>query len=237
MTEKVVLSNQNLDALLACPECKTCFVKIVSGTNRCDGCGLVFQKTNSQKYIFNEVCTSSNKAIKTFSPNKAEIKNKNWRFVNYETVNNWVKSLHKDSLIMDLGSGPLTNASLFQGKNVVFVDGTSFDGVNVVTDFSLSLPFTPNTFDAVLCSNVLEHLYDPIIFLQQTYRSLKPGGQALFLIPFVIKLHQAPRDFYRYTSFGLQTMAQKTNFSSCEIIELGGISNIKGALYCCFVNF
>jgi SAM-dependent methyltransferase len=46
------------------------------------------------------------------------------------------------------------------------------------------IPFQDNTFDAVLCNHVLEHVRDDIQAMQEIARVLKPGGFAILQVPF-----------------------------------------------------
>ena len=52
-----------------------------------------------------------------------------------------------------------------------------------ITGFSDQLPFTPNTFDLVFSSWVLEHLERPFLTFQSVARVLKPGGIFVFITP------------------------------------------------------
>jgi SAM-dependent methyltransferase len=46
------------------------------------------------------------------------------------------------------------------------------------------IPFPENTFDAVLCNHVLEHVNDDIKAMSEICRVLKPGGFAIMQVPF-----------------------------------------------------
>jgi len=46
------------------------------------------------------------------------------------------------------------------------------------------IPFQQNTFDAVLCNHVLEHVRDDIKAISEINRVLKPGGFAILQVPF-----------------------------------------------------
>jgi ubiquinone/menaquinone biosynthesis C-methylase UbiE len=46
-----------------------------------------------------------------------------------------------------------------------------------------TLPFPDNSFDAVFCFEMLEHVFDPQKALSEMLRVLKPGGYGLFLVP------------------------------------------------------
>ena len=46
------------------------------------------------------------------------------------------------------------------------------------------LPFEDNTFDALMCNHVLEHVENDLKALSEFYRVLKPGGWAILQVPF-----------------------------------------------------
>jgi ubiquinone/menaquinone biosynthesis C-methylase UbiE len=69
---------------------------------------------------------------------------------------------------------------------------------------------------------VLEHLERPQDALSETYRLLKPGGHAIVDTPFFWPTHEAPRDFYRYSPYGLRYLLESTGFEVVEILPLTG---------------
>ncbi len=48
----------------------------------------------------------------------------------------------------------------------------------------LNTPFPDNTFDAVMCNHVMEHVSDDVQAMREIYRVLKPGGWAVMQVPF-----------------------------------------------------
>ena len=76
------------------------------------------------------------------------------------------------------------------------------------------------SFDCVLSTSVLEHLEEPAAALREALRVLKPGGVALYTAPLFWHLHEAPRDFYRYTRYGLEHLFTSAGFEVLEIAPL-----------------
>jgi len=75
-----------------------------------------------------------------------------------------------------------------------------------------TFPFPDQSFDAVFCSQVFEHVFTPAEFLAEISRVLRPGGRLLLTVPFVWDEHEQPRDFARYSSFGLRAVLQGAGF-------------------------
>lgn len=83
------------------------------------------------------------------------------------------------------------------------------------------IPRENECFDTVLCTAVLEHLEEPDKAIAESNRVLKKGGIAIYTVPFFWHLHEEPRDFYRYTKYGLKYLFEKNGF---EVVELKALS-------------
>jgi SAM-dependent methyltransferase len=59
-----------------------------------------------------------------------------------------------------------------------------------------ALPVPDAAFDVVLCTEVLEHVPEPIAALAEIVRILRPGGSLLLSAPLGSHLHQEPYHFY-----------------------------------------
>jgi SAM-dependent methyltransferase len=90
------------------------------------------------------------------------------------------------------------------------------------------LPFAPATFDTILCTYVLEHLEDPLRAVEEARRVLKPGGMAIYTAPLFWHIHEAPRDFYRFTRFGLTHLFESGGLEVVEIEGLTGFTAMAG---------
>jgi SAM-dependent methyltransferase len=83
------------------------------------------------------------------------------------------------------------------------------------------IPVKNQSFDSAICTAVLEHLEEPELALRECYRVLKLEGIAIYSVPFIWHLHEEPRDFYRFSKYGLKYLFEKVGF---EVLELNALS-------------
>jgi 2-polyprenyl-3-methyl-5-hydroxy-6-metoxy-1,4-benzoquinol methylase len=69
-----------------------------------------------------------------------------------------------------------------------------------------SIPFVDESFELVLCTQVLEHVSRPSDVVTELHRVLKPGGIAFISVPAVFPIHGAPADNWRFMAGGLQLL-------------------------------
>ena len=88
--------------------------------------------------------------------------------------------------------------------------------------FADAIPADAVSFDCILCTAVLEHVEEPARVVAEMHRVLRPGGVVFLTAPLFWHIHEAPRDFYRYTEYGLRYLFKKAGFEIQEIVPLSG---------------
>lgn len=123
---------------------------------------------------------------------------------------------HVRGRVLDVGCGTKPYQSLFDVAEYVGLeieDPTgSVSAADVLYDGS-SFPFEDDSFDSVLTCQVFEHVFQPEAFLNEVRRVLKPGGTLVMTVPFVWDEHEQPRDYARYSSFGLRHLLESHGFT------------------------
>lgn len=75
-------------------------------------------------------------------------------------------------------------ASVHKGAGWVNLDAHPYPGIQVVHDLdAVPWPFVDATFDHVQAIQVFEHVHNPVGFMCETYRVLRPGGTAYIVVP------------------------------------------------------
>lgn len=86
-----------------------------------------------------------------------------------------------------------------------------------------AIPVEPETFDAVLCTEVLEHVPAPDLVLKEITRILKPAGKLILTAPLSSGLHQEPHHFYGgYTPYYYELKLGELGFKDINVEPNGG---------------
>jgi SAM-dependent methyltransferase len=135
-----------------------------------------------------------------------------WRQANWRFLQEQIQHLHAQALLLDVGAGRGDFADLYDGRRTIALDIYPYPEVDLVCDLTRVVPLKAESFDAVFLMNVLEHVFDTHALLAALERLLKPGGALVVAIPFLVKIHQAPVDFVRYTHYALARLAVDHGF-------------------------
>jgi SAM-dependent methyltransferase len=144
--------------------------------------------------------------------------------------------------ILDIGCGEKTKELLADSNVEEYVgldhEKSLHDGSNVdIFGTAYEIPVLDNSFDGVLCTAVLEHLEEPQQALIESRRILKNGGHAIYTIPFFWHLHEEPRDFYRYTKFGITHLFESVGYEIVELRALSGFWITFGSEWNYYIQF
>lgn len=143
-------------------------------------------------------------------------------------------ALHKycSGDVLDLGCGkaPLYILYRTRSKSITCVDwGSSphdISHADMLCDLNNPIPLPDASFDTIILSDVLEHIYHPKELLAEIRRMLRPDGRLIMNVPFLYWLHEQPYDYYRYTRFALEKMASDSDLDIIELKEIGGAPEV-----------
>ncbi len=149
---------------------------------------------------------------------------------------NWVeqqlKKLKSGSVLLDAGAGEQQFKKFCSHLQYVSQDfaaykpdakdsglqmqGWDYGKLDIVSDIT-TIPRSDKTFDAILCTEVFEHIPDPLAALSEFSRLLKKDGTLILTAPFCSMTHFAPYHFYTgFSRYFYQHHLQQNGF---EIIE------------------
>lgn len=137
-----------------------------------------------------------------------------------------------DGVALDVGGGRQSALASYwtSGVTRLRIDVQHRLRPDVVGD-AHCLPFATGAIDAVLVSEVLEHLCEPQAALAEIRRVLRSGGILAGSVPFMSQgVHADPHDYFRYTEDGLRSVL--AGFTNIDVVAHGnGVGAAWRALY------
>lgn len=115
-------------------------------------------------------------------------------------IRKWAHELPAGSKVLDVGAGTCSFRADFAHCSYVAQDHPlstmAPPGVEVVRSDINSIPLDANSIDAILCSEVFEHIEDPYAAVSEMFRLLRPGGKLLLTVPAACRIHPVPTHFW-----------------------------------------
>lgn len=137
------------------------------------------------------------------------------------------------AMVLDVGAGSCPYREFFahcsywthdfqQLESVQLRGGHGYGRIDYVSDI-LAIPVADESVDLILCTEVLEHVSEPILVVSEFARLLKPGGRLLVTAPLGSGLHQEPYHYYGgYTPHWYQRFLTAAGFEHILIEPNGG---------------
>jgi SAM-dependent methyltransferase len=147
----------------------------------------------------------------------------------------YIQEIPKGATVLDVGVGSAPYWHVrpdleWSGLDVAPSEKTDY----LITKNSL-WPIKDNSFDVVLCTQVIEHVEDPAFLVSEIQRILKPGGKIILNAPFLYPFHGMPEDQARYTTTQLLYFFRE--FDILDIGTLGGVGSSLATIYLNFINY
>lgn len=134
----------------------------------------------------------------------------------------------KCKLIIDFGDSSRALSELFvndlKDKKKVSVDINECYKPDIVADICDLNMFKDESVDGIICSAILEHVYNPFLAVSELHRILKPGGKLYVYVPWLYSYH-APltgefKDYYRFSKDGIKYLFK--DFKKIELCPIRG---------------
>lgn len=139
-----------------------------------------------------------------------------------------IRSLAQDfkGTILDVGCGASpykflfdANKAKYVGIDIVEADQFDYRNSEVISFNGKDIPFADNTYDGVMCTEVLEHVHEYQALVDEIHRVMKPGSVLMLTVPWSARYHYIPFDFFRYTPSTLKLIFK--DFKDVRIIGRG----------------
>jgi ubiquinone/menaquinone biosynthesis C-methylase UbiE len=141
-------------------------------------------------------------------------------------------SVPAESKVLDVGAGSAPYRALFAHCDYKTQDFAQLrddqlrHGGYAPIDFvseANAIPVPDASFDVLICSEVLEHVPEPITVVREFGRIVAPGGRLILTAPLGSGIHQEPYHFYGgYTPYWYRRFLQEAGFDSITVTANAG---------------
>jgi SAM-dependent methyltransferase len=137
----------------------------------------------------------------------------------YRFVAGQARAMKPRSRVLDVGAGEAPYRELFAEHTYVTLDydDTPHSGEVDLRAAADAIPTEADSFDVILCTQVLEHVSRPLEALREFHRVLRPDGVLVATVPFAWEEHETPYDFFRYTRYGIAQLLADAGFGEIEV--------------------
>jgi len=87
-------------------------------------------------------------------------------------------------------------------------------------------PLEEGEADTILATETLEHVPEPSDFLEEAFRTLRPGGRLIITTPFAARWHYIPHDYWRFTPSSLRLLLERAGFEDVVVYGRGNETTV-----------
>lgn len=132
----------------------------------------------------------------------------------------------RGATVVDYGCGDQPYRSLLDSYDYIGVDLPQNERAAVGIRPDGGVPLPDQCADLILSTQVLEHVTDPVVYLSECRRLLRPGGTLLLSTHGVMYFHPHPTDYWRWTHDGLRLSLDRAGFA---VVEQQGVLTLPAA--------
>ena len=126
-----------------------------------------------------------------------------------------------------MGAGDFSRyESLFDCKEYIKMDIKKNNNIDVVGRAE-RIPFEDSRFNSIVCTQVLGDVKNIHKAVEEFYRVLKTDGIVLLTESLIDEMHDEPKDYWRFTKFGLRHLFKNAGFKIIVINQRGGFFQLK----------
>ncbi len=141
----------------------------------------------------------------------------------YRNVKQFTKNLNGKVLDIGCGDSPyrhLLNPSCeYIGLDIKNQDDFGYRNREILYFDGYHIPLKDNSVDAIICTEVIEHVVLPEKLIADIKRVMKPKASGIITVPWSARNHYIPFDYHRYTYYMLKLIFK--DFTSVQILVRG----------------
>ncbi len=142
-----------------------------------------------------------------------------------EFIDTWKSNIQGSVLDIGAGTWDYPRKTLQKNCKYLSVDNFLHPNVDLICDIHhLDRVFEPESWDFILCFDVLEHVQQPVTVVQQVKKLLKPGGIFLATTPYFYPLHSnaQTQDYWRISADALKfILLDASGYSQVDVQTYG----------------
>jgi len=217
---------------------------------KCNNCGLIYANPQINSTAGGKMAMEAEevdlkkveKQVEDYKPETSQYLQKQYvHLKDFVAILDFFKGKEKGSLL-EIGShaGVFLNAAKERGWDVTGIEPNPLPRIYSEKNFGLKVhpesfeqtTLKDNTFDVIIATHVIEHIYDPKVFIKKAYDLLKPGGILVLETPtydsfsFRLLKHRersvrCPGHIYFYTQKSLADAVKGAGFKVVNQVAVG----------------